>query len=297
MMKMLIIFYYSSCFLYLCSMKSAKEITVEQRLRELAQEIIDLTPEEGDLPLRVINDLIEDKEIQAVQDYANRVSISRLNFNDHGPVHMRTVCRNSLKMLKILYNKGIQTSLQRDQMGSFDDSVTAVALASFCHDFGMSIGRQDHELYSGILAYNIIDRILLKNLPAESDLQRRVTIRSMAMEGILGHMGTRKIHSIEAGLILIADGCDMTKGRARIPLEIHPEPKMGDIHKYSANSIDKVVIQSGDDRPIKIMVEMSAEVGLFQIEEVLLPKINSSPAKEFVELYAGVADKPVKRYL
>lgn len=278
-------------------MKSQKELAVEQRLVALAQEIIDLTPEVGDLPLKVIRDLIADREIQAVQDYANRVAIARLNYNDHGPVHMRTVCRNALKMLKIMYNAGIETSLQRDQMGTFDDSVTAVALAAFCHDLGMSIGRQDHELYSGILAYNIIDRILLKHLPDEADLLRRVTIRSMAMEGILGHMGSRKIHSIEAGLILIADGCDMTKGRARIPLEMHPEPKMGDIHKYSANAIDKVTITRGTDRPIKIMVEMSAEVGLFQIEEVLLPKINSSPARDLVELHAGVDGQGVKRYL
>ena len=278
-------------------MKSPKEITVEQWLMRLTQEIIDFTPEQGDLPLRVINDLINDEEIQAVQDYANRVSISRLGFNDHGPVHMRTVCHNALKMLKLLFNAGIPTTLQQDQMGTFDDSVTAVALAAFCHDFGMTIGRQDHELYSGILAYNIIDRILMKNLPDEKDLMRRVVIRSTAMEGILGHMGTRKIHSIEAGLILIADGCDMTKGRARIPIGIHSAPKMGDIHKYSANSIDKVTIQKGTSRPIQIVVEMSAEVGFFQIEEVLLPKINSSPAKNLIELYAGVKGQEQKRYI
>ncbi len=278
-------------------MKSPKEISVEQWLVRLTQEIIDFTPERGDLPLRVVNDLIKDTEIQAVQDYANKVSITRLGFNDHGPVHMRTVCHNALKMLKILYNAGIPTTLQRDQVGSFDDSVTAVALAAFCHDFGMTIGRQDHELYSGLIAYNIIDRILLKNLPDPGDLMRRVVIRSTALEGIIGHMGTRKIHSIEAGLVLIADGCDMTKGRARVPIEIHTAPKIGDIHKYSANSIDKVFIKPGDNRPIKILVQMSAEVGFFQIEEVLLPKINSSPAKDLVELYAGVEGQELKCYL
>lgn len=276
-------------------MKSLKEVKVEQRLVELAEEIIALTPEEGDLPLRVVRDLITDEEIQAVQDYANKVAIARLGFNDHGPVHMRTVCRNALKMLKILYNAGIETSLQRDQAGTFDDSVTAVALAAFCHDFGMSIGRQDHELYSGILAYNIIDRILQKNLP--DDLRRRVSIRSMAMEGIIGHMGTRKIHSIEAGLILVADGCDMTKGRARVPINIHTAPQQGDIHKYSANSIERVTITTGTERPIKIAVQMSAEVGLFQIEEVLLPKINSSPIRSMIELYAEVEGQEQKRYL
>ncbi len=278
-------------------MKSPKEITVEQWLVRLTHEIMDITPENDDLPLRVIRDLINDKEIQTVQDYANKVSISRLGFNDHGPVHMRTVCHNALKMLKLLHNANIPTSLQREQVGTFDDSVTAVALASFCHDFGMTIGRQDHELYSGIMAYNIIDRILMKNLPDESDLMRRVVIRSTAMEGIMGHMGTRKIHSIEAGLILIADGCDMTKGRARIPIVIHSAPKIGDIHKYSANSIDRVLIRKGNDRPIQIVVQMSAEVGFFQIEEVLLPKINSSPAKAYVELYACVEGQEPKCYL
>ncbi len=278
-------------------MKSPKEISVEQWLVRLTQEIINITPERGDLPLRVVRDLINDMEIQSVQDYANKVAIARLGFNDHGPVHMRTVCHNALKMLKILYNAGVPTTLQQEQVGTFDDSVTAVAMAAFCHDFGMTIGRQDHELYSGILAYNIIERILEKNLPDPADLMRRVVIRSTAMEGIIGHMGTRKIHSIEAGLILIADGCDMTKGRARVPIEIHSEPKMGDIHKYSANSIDKVLIQPGNRRPIKIEVQMSAEVGFFQIEEVLLPKINSSPAKNLVELFAGVNGQELKRYL
>ena len=278
-------------------MKSPKELSVDQKLVELTKEIIELTPEKDDLPLKIVELLIADEEIQAVQDYANTVSIVRLGFNDHGPVHMRTVCRNALKMLKILYQGGIKTSLENEDSGTFSDSVSAVVLASFMHDFGMTIGRQDHELYSGILAYGIINRILDSLLPGNDNLRRRVTIRSMAMEGIIGHMGTRKIHSIEAGLILIADGCDMTKGRARIPMEISSKPSVGDIHKYSANSIEKVKILKGQEKAIKIEVHMSADVGFFQIEEVLLQKINSSPAKNLVELYAGVEGQEMKKYL
>lgn len=278
-------------------MKSPKEISVDQKLFELTNEIITLTKDKDVLPLKVANILANDEEIQAVQDYANNVSIVRLGFNDHGPVHMRTVCRNALKMLKILYQAGIKTSLETEQAGSFTDSVTAVMIASFLHDFGMTIGRQDHELYSGILAYDIINRILNEVLPGKEDLKRRVIIRSMALEGIIGHMGTRKIHSIEAGLILIADGCDMTKGRARIPMELNSKPAVGDIHKYSANSIEKVRILRGEEKPIKIEVNMSADVGFFQIEEVLLQKINSSPAKSLVELYAGVNGEDMKKYL
>ena len=42
---------------------------------------------------------------------------------------------------------------------------------------------------------------------------------------------------------------------------------------------------------------MSADVGFFQIEEVLLQKINNSPAKKLVELFAGVEGQDEKQYL
>ena len=278
-------------------MTSPKELSMNQKIVSRTKEIIELTAEKDDLPLKVVQLLIDDAEVQAIQDYANTVSIVRLGFNDHGPVHMRTVCRNALKMLKIFYQAKIQTSLEKEQSGTFADSVTAVILASFFHDFGMTVGRQDHELYSAIIGQPIINSILKKVLPEEKDLKRRVTIYAMAMEGIIGHMGTRKIHSVEAGIILVADGCDMTKGRARIPMEINTKPSVGDIHKYSANSIEKVKILAGEEKPIKIEVHMSAVVGFFQIEEVLLQKISCSPIKDFIELYAGVDDDEMKKYL
>ena len=58
----------------------------------------------------------------------------------------------------------------------------------------------------------------------------------------------------------------MTKGRARIPLAINTTPKVGDIHKYSANAIKWIGIHHGERRPIKIDIEMTSEVGFFQIE-------------------------------
>lgn len=275
--------------------KSPKEIALEGKIQVLVDDIVQRVDGADDLPKRVIKELLENEEIKAIQDYANTVSITRLGLNDHGPVHMRTVCRNALKMLCILHDAGVETSLQKEQSGSFADSVSAVMIAAFLHDAGMTIGRKDHELYSGIISYQIITDVLQKVLP--EDVKRRTIIRSMAMEGILGHMATHTIHSIEAGLILIADGCDMTKGRARIALEIPSKPMEGDIHKYSANSIEKVRITRGEDRPIKVEVHMKAEVGLFQIEGVLMPKIQSSPAKHLVELYACVEGEEAKRYL
>ena len=51
-------------------------------------------------------------------------------------------------------------------------------------------------------------------------------------EGMIGHMGTQKIRSLEAGVVLVDDGCDMEGGRAKIPLSMESGSKIGDIHKY-----------------------------------------------------------------
>lgn len=268
-------------------MKSVKEISTESKILDRLKH----HPEALELATYLFND----DELQEMQDYANNVSIRRLGFNDHGPVHMRQVAGNAIKMLNILHDFGIKTSLEEEQIGVFEDSMCAVILAGLMHDLGMATGRQGHEEMSVLLAQPIIDRALMHVFP--NDLHRRVIIKSVASEAIIGHMSTRKIHSIEAGIILVADGCDMTKGRARIPMAINHTPRVGDIHKYSANAINRIGIHHGEKKPIKIDIEMSADVGFFQIEEVLLTKIDSSPAKQFIELYAGVAGQERKCYL
>ena len=236
-----------------------------------------------------------DEEIQVIQEYANNVSIVRLGFNDHGPVHMRTVALNAIIMLRLLRKAGIKTSLENEGLGDFEDSLIAVIYAAMLHDLGMSIGRQDHEIHSIYLAAPILDRLLSKVY--HNNLAKRVMIRSLAMEGISGHMGNRSIHSLEAGVVQVADGCDMTKGRARIPMAMGYSPRAGDIHQYSANSIEGVRLSGGEANPIKIEVLMSSEVGFFQVEEVLLHKIAASTAKPYIELYAQVQDGEPKRYL
>ncbi len=277
--------------------KSPKEQIVENKILALVKDMVSRFTNGDSLPLRLVEMLLDHAEIKAIQDYANTVSISRLGLNDHGPVHMKIVCRNALKMLGILHESGVRTSLEQENAGTFADSMSAVMIAAMLHDCGMTVSRKDHELYSGIIAFSIITDLLRQALPDDRDIERRTIIRSMAMEGIYGHMATHPIHSIEAGLILIADGCDMTKGRARITLEIPSKPTEGDTHKYSANSIEKVHIGRGEERPIKIDVLMKSEIGLFQVEEVLIPKLQSSPAKHLIELYANVEGEEVKRYI
>ena len=268
-------------------MKSVKELSIESKIIKRLQN--------SPVCLKLVNYLFEDAELQEMQDYANNVSIKRLGYNDHGPVHMRQVCANAIKMLNILQSSGIQSSLEKEEVGTFEDSMCAVIIAGLMHDLGMMIGRQGHEEMSVTLAKPIIERTVMYLFP--DDLHRRTIVKSLAIEAIIGHMSSRKIHSIEAGVILIADGCDMTKGRARIPMAINTTPRVGDIHKYSANAITRIGIHHGERRPIRIDIEMTGDVGFFQIEEVLLTKIDSSPAKGYVELYAGVAGEQPKCYL
>ncbi|MDC7228179.1 MAG: HD domain-containing protein [Spirochaetales bacterium] len=266
-------------------MKSPKETALD---RKILKEI-------NGKCRRTVEYMINDPEIKHLQDYANTVSIKRLHYNDHGPVHMRMVALNAVHMAVLLREKGIAFSLENEGCGSFDDSLTAILIAAFLHDIGMSIGRHDHEKNSVVLAAPIIDRIL-RHIYG-NNIERIIILRSLALECISGHMGTQKIHSLEAGLLLIADGLDMEKGRARIPMMIDSGAQVGDIHKYSAAAIEMVTIEEGRQKPLKIIVEMSESIGLFQIEEVLFAKINSSPMKQYIELYATIADQKPKRYL
>jgi len=272
-------------------MISPKEINMDVKLIDMVDSLC-----LSGSAIKCLKLLLANEELQTSQDYANTVSIVRLGYNDHGPVHMRTVAYNAVLMLDLLKKAGIKTSLEADGCGDFEDSVVAVILASMFHDLGMAMGRQNHEMHSLILSMPLIDKVLEQVF--SNDLKKRVMIRALALEGIAGHMGTITISSLEAGIVQVADGCDMTKGRARVPISIASHlTKVGQIHQYSANSIEKVIITPGKEKPVRIDVNMSSEVGLFQVEEVLLHKIAQSTAKQYIELYAQVNNEEIKRYL
>ncbi len=266
--------------------KSIKQVHFEEKICNLL---------EGKA-LQITNSIFENEEIQALQDYCNNVSIKRLGFNDHGPVHMRKATLNAVVMFKLLSDSGIKFNLEKEGTGHKEDSLIGVILASLFHDFGMSIARENHELMSVELAMPYI-RKFLDQIYSPEQIKTKMAVQSIAVEGIFGHMGTQTIHSLEAGLVLIADGADMEHGRARIPTLLASTPKPGDIHRTSANAIKKVRFDKGETKPIEIKVTMTASVGFFQIEEVLFPKILKSPVKKYIELYAGVEGRDYLKYL
>ncbi len=267
--------------------RSPKQTNVHKKIfKELKQ---------GTLSHKIATVLLEDKEVQYIQEYANSVSIKRLNYNDHGPVHMRKVMLNSILLLDLLHGAGIKTTLEAEGIGTYQDSKVAVMMASCLHDIGMSVGRSNHEQLSAVLGMPIIQR-LLDDLYG-NDLEKMVVMRSLIIEGIVGHMGNQETLSLEAGIILVSDGCDMELGRARIPMMMHTESKVGDIHKYSSSAISKVTISKGEKRPIRIHVYMKESVGFFQVGEVLLSRIFASSIEPYIELVAGVKGEKEKIYL
>jgi metal-dependent HD superfamily phosphatase/phosphodiesterase len=64
--------------------KSVKQIHLEEEINA----VLDGKSKE------IANFIFQDEEIIAMQDYANVVSIKRLGYNDHGPVHMRKAALN-----------------------------------------------------------------------------------------------------------------------------------------------------------------------------------------------------------
>lgn len=265
--------------------KSFKEIAIEKEILKTL----------NGKPRQIAEYIFLDEEIAAMQNYANFVSIKRLGYNDHGPVHMRMAALNAIKVFNLMHNAGIPFSLEKEGLGTYEDSLACVVIASLLHDLGMTIARDKHEFMSVILAKPIVERILEQFIIDSYD--KRIILRSMVLEGILGHMATTSIHSLEAGLVLIGDGCDMEYGRARIPAMLFQSAKVGDIHRYSSSAIKGVEIVEGSQKPVAIKVEMKESVGFFQIEEVLMPKIQSSPVQPYIELYAGIEGKEKLRYL
>ncbi len=239
--------------------------------------------------------LLADDEVYQYHSWANVVSVRRLGYNDHGPVHARISTYNALKILHLLNESDCPPSIVEEEVGTMEDAEVAVAMGCFLHDIGMGVARDMHEWHSVHLADPIITRYLDKLYPAGDPM--KIALRAMTHEVIVGHMAKVRIHSIEAGVVLVADGTDMSKGRSRVPEMLSLDPVVGDMHRFSAHAIKRVEIKKGDTKPVRISVIMENTTGLFQVEEVLMTKIKASPIIREIEVQALVGDDPPRFYL
>jgi len=217
--------------------------------------------------LKVIED---DDEVNELLKMSNVMAVTRLKYNDHGVVHARIVAGTSLELLDLLIRRGIEPTTLRDGTARNVDEVKLVVfLAAYLHDIGNSVHRVNHEYVGALLAKDILDRILRNVL--EVPMRRLYSIRQEILHAIYATEYHVECLTVECSVVKIGDGLDMSEGRARIPY------KLGkiDMHSVSALSIKKVEVEEGS-RPIKVLVYMDDMAGLFQLEQVLIPKLVTS---------------------
>jgi hypothetical protein len=282
------------------SLDPETEERIESPASEEAEREVRLTPAEavarmkinvparGNRKLRtLIGRVNDDTQIKAWWHVANVNAVGRLMINDHSWVHIQIVANIALKMLRQLTRHGIEPNFVRDYGLTEEDSEVGVTLGALLHCVGMAVHRDGHEDFSLFLAEPKL-RELLKGIYEEPELTV-VTVEVLQM--ITSHREYGKPLTLEAGIVRVADALDMEQGRSRIPFE----RGRVSIHSLSAAAIEDVVIEDGEQRPIKIEILMNNSSGIFQVDEVLKAKLTGSGLEPYVEVVAHIDTEAEKR--
>lgn len=228
----------------------------------------------------VINEVKKDVKLQTLWRCANVMAIDRMGYTDHGPTHVKIVANSALKLLRILVDKKVVPSVVKHYGMKNEDAEVIVVLGSIFHDLGMTVIRDRHEMFGALLALGFIEKYL-QPIYSEED---RTVICSEVLHAIVAHENPNKPLTLEAGIVRVADALDMEKGRARIPFQAGKV----DIHSVSALSIERVSIQEGAEKPVTIRITMSNSAGVFQIDELLKPRIENSGLQNYIHVIAEI---------
>ncbi|HKH22747.1 MAG TPA: HD domain-containing protein [Solirubrobacterales bacterium] len=221
--------------------------------------------------------------------YMAQITSERLGMSDHSWVHVQVVLNISLRLLRLLVKGGIEPAMVADHGMRDRDAEVVVAGGALLHDVGMSIHRADHEAYS---LFMVEER--LQSLLAECyEEPERTVVSAEILHAIIGHRRRGEPYTVEAGVVRVADALDMAEGRSRIPVE---GGRYG-IHALSAAAIDEVRIEAGDERPVKVEIEMNNSAGIFQVDDLLATKLRGTPLEGHVEVIAQVKGETEKRLL
>jgi len=223
--------------------------------------------------------LTGDAGVQAGWRMANYVASTKLGMNDHGRTHVTVATASALTMLDLLDGSPFTPDIVAGKFGNRDDAALVVMTAMLCHDLGNMVHREDHAGLGVTLAIPLLDRLLPE---IYEDPQKRMAIRSFILSAIYTHHGVPRPLSIEAALVCIADSTDMTKGRGRVAFESGSIT----IHSVSALAIEKVEIKKGAEKPIGLVIHMSSSAGIFQVQEILAPKVRAGPLADAVDVIA-----------
>ncbi|MCS7118338.1 MAG: HD domain-containing protein [Thaumarchaeota archaeon] len=231
--------------------------------------------------------LEDDDEVQDMLFLCNEMVVSRLYYNDHGPTHARIVAGSALEIADVLNGAGVKFStVGRDDLTE-EDARLITMIGAYLHDIGNLVHRVDHHITGVYLA----DRLLREMLPkiyGRGRVERRV--RQEVLHCVLSHDESVQSLTVESGIVKVADGTDMSGGRARVPYR-HGK---SDIHALSALAITSVELSRGSQRPLQIDVNMVNEAGVFQVEEVLAKKIATSGIEDLISVRLLKSGQPFK---
>jgi metal-dependent HD superfamily phosphatase/phosphodiesterase len=222
--------------------------------------------------------LEEDLEIQTLLKMSNIMAVSRMKYNDHGPVHSRITSGTALEILRII-GKYRKPNMISDHGMEMEDAEIVVLLGAYLHDIGNSIHRIQHPEHGCYIADTPLNRILGK---VYSRIEDRVKVKCEVLHCIYSSDDEIQCLSLEAGVVKVADGLDMAEGRARIPYDLGKR----DIHALSALAIKRVEVSEGESKPLRIRVYMENPAGIFQVQNVLMKKIATSGIGDLIELTA-----------
>ena len=239
-------------------------------------------PIKGNTKLSAMLDFIDsDVELHTLWRCANVLAIDRMGYSDHGPTHVKLVANRALKLLRILTFRKIEPSIKVNYGMGVEDAEVVVLLASVTHDLGMSIIREGHE----VLSVGLAGEVLRRCLPLVYGTEEAAIVSSEVLHAVVSHQASEKPLTLEAGVVKVADSLDMEKGRARIPYEAGRI----NIHSVSALSINKVSIEEGVEKPIRVKIEMANPAGIFQVDNLLATKIRGSGLEEYISVEVIVA--------
>jgi metal-dependent HD superfamily phosphatase/phosphodiesterase len=238
---------------------------------------------------KVMDQVRRDVKLHTLWRCANVMAIDRMGYTDHGPTHVKIVANSGLKLLRTLVKSQVVPSIVKDYGLKNEDAEVVVVMGSIFHDLGMTVIRDQHEIFGGLLALGFIE----KYLQAIYSEEERTIICSEVLHSITSHEEPRRPLTVEAAIVRIADALDMEEGRARIPFQAGKV----DIHSVSALAIKKVEILEGDQKPVIIRITMSDSAGIFQIDELLKPRIQNSGLQNYIHVVAEITSEKEKRIL
>jgi metal-dependent HD superfamily phosphatase/phosphodiesterase len=232
--------------------------------------------------LKLFQMLEDDEETNTLLNLANYIAVRKLGYNDHGPIHARIVTANGVRLLKIILESKELALDSTSGLGlSEDDAHVIVVAGCFLHDIGNAVHREEHEMFSVILGKAILERLLVQLYP---EIGKRTAVLGQILHTLYAHDVGENALTIESAIIVISDGCDITKGRGRLAYDLGKH----DIHSVSALSIESVDIHKGKTKMIEIHVVMSNSAGIYQLQETLGNKVANSPLRDYIEIVADL---------